>query len=75
MSCMEAFAGGLVPAIANSPKSATPQFALDERSLFPAGDSAALAEKIAEAEAKQASEAPKADPVDKLAQNIAKEKG
>ena len=46
MSCMEAFAGGLVPVIANSPKSATPQFALDERSLFPAGDSAALAEKI-----------------------------
>lgn len=32
--------------IDNSPKSATPQFALDERSLFPAGDSAALAEKI-----------------------------
>ena len=29
-----------------SPKSATPQFALDERSMFPAGDSAALAEKI-----------------------------
>ena len=32
-------------------------------------------QRIAEAEAKQASEAPKADPVDKLAQNIAKEKG
>jgi 1,2-diacylglycerol 3-alpha-glucosyltransferase len=46
MSCMEAFAGGLVPIIANSPKSATPQFALDERSLFRAGDSADLAHKI-----------------------------
>lgn len=46
MSCMEAFAGGLVPVIANSPKSATPQFALDERSLFPAGDTDALAERI-----------------------------
>lgn len=37
MSCMEAFACGLVPVIADSPRSATPQFALDERSLFPAG--------------------------------------
>ena len=46
MSCMEAFACGLVPVIANSPRSATPQFALDERSLFPAGDAGALAEKI-----------------------------
>lgn len=46
MSCMEAFATGLVPVIADSPRSATPQFALDERSLFPAGDSNALAEKI-----------------------------
>ena len=46
MSCMEAFACGLVPVIAVSPRSATPQFALDERSLFPAGDAAALAEKI-----------------------------
>ena len=46
MSCMEAFAGGLVPVIANSPKSATPQFALDDRSLFAAGDSADLARKI-----------------------------
>ena len=32
--------------IANSRKSATPQFALDERSLFPVGDTAALAKKI-----------------------------
>ena len=46
MSCMEAFACGLVPVIADSPRSATPQFALDERSLFPAGDSDALAERI-----------------------------
>ena len=46
MSCMEAFACGLVPVIADSPRSATPQFALDERSLFPAGDTDALAERI-----------------------------
>ena len=46
MSCMEAFAGGLVPVIAQSAQSATPQFALDERSLFRAGDSADLAAKI-----------------------------
>lgn len=46
MSCMEAFACGRVPVIANSPKSATPQFALDARSLFRAGDSADLAAKI-----------------------------
>ena len=46
MSCMEAFACGLVPIIADSPRSATPQFALDERSLFPAGDSNVLAKRI-----------------------------
>ena len=46
MSCMEAFACGLVPVIADSPRSATPQFALDERSLFPAGDTDVLAERI-----------------------------
>lgn len=46
MSCMEAFAGGLVPVIANSKKSATPQFAIDSRSLFKAGDSHDLAAKI-----------------------------
>ena len=46
MSCMEAFACGLVPVIADSRKSATPQFALDERSLFEAGNPKALAEKI-----------------------------
>ncbi len=46
MSCMEAFSAGLVPVISNSGKSATPQFALDERSLFRAGDSQDLAKKI-----------------------------
>ncbi|MFA6948629.1 MAG: glycosyltransferase [Eubacteriales bacterium] len=46
MSCMEAFACGLVPVIANSAKSATPQFALDEKSLFDAGDSDMLASRI-----------------------------
>lgn len=46
MSCMEAFSAGLVPVISNSSRSATPQFALDERSLFRAGDSGDLAEKI-----------------------------
>ncbi len=46
ISCMEAFSSGLVPIIANSPKSATPQFALDDRSLFEAGSSDDLAAKI-----------------------------
>ena len=46
ISCIEAFSSGLVPIIANSPKSATPQFALDERSLFEAGSSDDLAKKI-----------------------------
>ena len=43
---MEAFASGLVPIIANSERSATPQFALDDRSLFRPGDSTDLAAKI-----------------------------
>ncbi len=46
ISCMEAFASGLVPVIANSNKSATVQFALDERSLFEAGNAKDLAKKI-----------------------------
>ncbi len=46
ISCMEALACGLVPVIANSKLSATPQFALDDRSLFRAGDAADLAAKI-----------------------------
>ena len=50
-------------------------FCLTSLGDLPEIDFSTLAEKIAEAEAKQASEAPKADPVDKLAQNIAKEKG
>lgn len=46
ISCIEAFACGIVPIIANSKKSATPQFALDERSLFEAGNSDDLVQKI-----------------------------
>lgn len=46
MSCMEAFASGLVPIIANSSLSATPQFALDDRSLFRAGDADDLARHL-----------------------------
>lgn len=46
ISCIEAFATGLVPVISNSSNSATKQFALDERSLFEAGDSDSLARKI-----------------------------
>ena len=47
ISCIEAIATGLVPIIAKSNISATKQFALDERSLFTAGNSDELAEKIA----------------------------
>lgn len=46
ISCIEAFAMGLVPVIAKSDKSATSQFAIDERSTFQAGNSDELAEKI-----------------------------
>lgn len=46
IACIEAFASGLVPVISNSSRSATPQFALDDRSLFQAGDSGDLAQKI-----------------------------
>ena len=46
ISCMEAFACGKVPVIANAPESATPQFALTERSLFRAGDPGDLARRI-----------------------------
>lgn len=46
ISCIEAIATGLVPIIAKSDKSATSQFALDERSMFEAGNSKELAEKI-----------------------------
>lgn len=46
ISCIEAFSSGLVPVIADSPKSATPQFALCKKNLFKAGNSDDLAEKI-----------------------------
>lgn len=46
IACLEAVASGLVPVIANSELSATPQFALDERSLFEAGNADDLAKKI-----------------------------
>lgn len=46
ISCIEAFACGNVPIISNSPISATPQFALDENSLFESGNSSDLAQKI-----------------------------
>ena len=46
ISCIEAFATGLVPVIANSDLSATPQFALDERSLFLPGNPKDLARAI-----------------------------
>ena len=45
ISCIEAFSCGLVPVIADAPQSATPQFALDSRSLFKAGSVADLAKK------------------------------
>ena len=46
ISCIEAFSTGLVPVIANSHVSATPQFALDGRSLFMPGDPKDLARAI-----------------------------
>ena len=46
ISCIEAFACGNVPVIANSKNSATPQFSLHENSLFIPGDSEDLARKI-----------------------------
>ena len=46
ISCIEAFSTGLVPVIANSEVSATPQFALDGRSLFMPGNPKDLARAI-----------------------------
>lgn len=46
ISCIEAFATGLVPVISDSRKSATLQFAIDSRSLFKAGSPKDLAQKI-----------------------------
>lgn len=46
IACIEAFSCGIVPIISDSKKSATSQFALDERSKFKAGDYHDLAKKI-----------------------------
>lgn len=46
IACLEAIKCGLVPVIADSPRSATRYFALDERNLFHYNDPADLAEKI-----------------------------
>ncbi len=46
IACLEAVACGLVPVISDSKLSATPQFALDERSLFRNDDPDDLAAKI-----------------------------
>ena len=46
MACMEAFASGCVPVIADSPLSSTVSYALTDNNRFPAGNSTALAEKI-----------------------------
>jgi 1,2-diacylglycerol 3-alpha-glucosyltransferase len=46
MTVLEAMGCGLPPLIADSPKSATKQFALDDRSLFPCSDVQSLSEKI-----------------------------
>lgn len=46
ISCIEAFACGLVPIISDSPVSATNSFSLDDRCLFRAGDAKSLRERI-----------------------------
>lgn len=46
LSCAEAIMQGVVPVIAEGKLTATSQFALDERSLFPESDARALAERI-----------------------------
>lgn len=46
ISCIEAFASGLVPLIGNATDSATKQFALIDESLFNAGDAENLRKKI-----------------------------
>lgn len=46
LSCLEAIGSGMVPLIAKAKASASSQFALDERSLFPVGDISALTQKI-----------------------------
>ena len=46
MACMEAFAGGCVPIIADSPLSSTVSYALTNMNKFPAGNSTILAHRI-----------------------------
>ncbi|HWB34519.1 MAG TPA: glycosyltransferase, partial [Rugosimonospora sp.] len=46
VSCLEAFACGLVPVISDSKRSATGQFALEPRNLFRAGHASSLADRI-----------------------------
>ncbi|MDR2730867.1 MAG: glycosyltransferase, partial [Treponema sp.] len=46
LSCIEAFTCGKVPILAHSKKSGASLFAITEHSLFPAGDSKALANQI-----------------------------
>nr|3QHP_A Chain A, Type 1 capsular polysaccharide biosynthesis protein J (CapJ) [Helicobacter pylori 26695]3QHP_B Chain B, Type 1 capsular polysaccharide biosynthesis protein J (CapJ) [Helicobacter pylori 26695] len=46
IACLEAISVGIVPVIANSPLSATRQFALDERSLFEPNNAKDLSAKI-----------------------------
>lgn len=46
MSCIEAIACGCVPIVSNSPKSATPQFTISDKSVFKRGDYKDLANKI-----------------------------
>ncbi|GAA3637917.1 glycosyltransferase [Lactobacillus hamsteri] len=46
MACMEAFAAGCVPVIANSELSSTADYGLTKHNLFPAGDSEKLADRI-----------------------------
>ncbi|MBR0156539.1 MAG: glycosyltransferase [Clostridia bacterium] len=46
IACLEAICSGLVPVIADSPRSATRYFALDEKNLFRFNDPADLAAKI-----------------------------
>lgn len=46
MACMEGFAAGCVPIIADSPLSSTVDYALSEDNRFPAGDAPALAQRI-----------------------------
>lgn len=46
IACLEAISCGLVPVIADSPRSATRYFALDEKNLFRFNNSDSLAERI-----------------------------